>query len=79
MSDRTLVAFTSFFYTIKFKGFCGSTTVRLCNAGDRAVAYRSKSYCNKAGGRLVPGLTARRARDLSVVISRQGAAWSLTG
>jgi len=68
MSDRTLVAFTSMAYNVGVGGFCGSTTVRLYNAGDFAGACRAMGYWNKAGGRVIPGLTARRARETALCL-----------
>lgn len=68
MSDRTLVAFTSFAYNVGSGGACGSTAFRLYNAGDREGACRALGAWNKAGGRVIPGLTARRARETKLCI-----------
>jgi lysozyme len=68
MSDKTLVAFTSFSYNVGINGFCSSTAVRLYNTGDRPGACRAMGYWNKAGGRVVPGLTARRARETALCL-----------
>jgi lysozyme len=68
MSDRTLVAFTSMAYNVGSGGFCGSTTVRLYNAGQFVEACRAMGYWNKAGGRVIPGLTARRARETAMCL-----------
>jgi lysozyme len=68
MSDKTLVAFVGMAYNVGAGGFCGSTTVRLYNAGDRPGACRAMGYWNKAGGRVVPGLTARRARETALCL-----------
>lgn len=63
MSDKTLVAFTSMAYNVGSGGFCGSTTARRYNAGDLKGACDAMLAWNKAGGRVVPGLTARRERE----------------
>ena len=68
MSDRTLVAFTSFAYNVGAGGACGSTAFRLYNAGDRQGACRALGSWNKAGGRVIPGLTARRARETKLCL-----------
>lgn len=68
MSDRTLVAFTSFSYNVGINGACSSTAFRLYNAGDREGACRALGYWNKAGGRVIPGLTVRRARETALCL-----------
>lgn len=68
MSDRTLVAFTSFAYNVGAGGACKSTAFRLYNAGDREGACRALGSWNKAGGRVIPGLTARRARETKLCL-----------
>lgn len=68
MSDKTLVAFTSFSYNVGSAGACGSTAFRLYNAGDREGGCRALAYWNKAGGRVIPGLTARRARETALCL-----------
>ena len=68
MSDRTLVAFTSFSYNVGSGGACGSTAFRLYNAGDREGGCRALGAWNKAGGRVIPGLTKRRARETALCL-----------
>lgn len=59
-------AYTSLAYNIGPKAFCGSTLVKKLNAQDYAGACAEISRWNRAGGRVVNGLTIRRntERDL---------------
>lgn len=68
MSDKTLVAFTSFSYNVGSGGACKSTAFRLYNAGDYVGGCRALASWNKAGGRVIPGLTMRRARETKLCI-----------
>lgn len=63
MSDKTEVAFTSLAYNIGWGGFCKSSVVRLYNQGKSTEACDAMKAFNRAGGRPVPGLTARRGRE----------------
>ena len=56
-------AFLSLSYNIGAGAFCGSTLVRKLNAGDYAGACEQVLVWDKAGGRQVAGLTARRKRE----------------
>ncbi|MEE8628189.1 MULTISPECIES: lysozyme [Methylobacterium] len=61
--DPVYVAFLDLAYNIGAGAFCKSTVVRRWNAGDRAGACDALLLFNRAGGRVVPGLTARRQRE----------------
>ena len=56
-------AYLSLSYNIGSGAFCGSTLVRKLNAGDYAGACEQVLAWDKAGGRRVQGLTARRNRE----------------
>ena len=56
-------AYLSLSYNIGSGAFCGSTLVRKLNAGDYAGACEQVLVWDKAGGRRVKGLTARRNRE----------------
>lgn len=56
-------AFVSLAYNIGPGAFCGSTLVRLLNAGDYAGACAQISRWNKQGGRVLAGLTKRREAE----------------
>lgn len=56
-------AYISLTYNIGVGAFCGSTLVRLLNAGDYAGACAQISRWNRAGGRVVQGLVNRRAKE----------------
>lgn len=63
ISDKTAVAFTSASYNIGTAGFCRSTMVKRLNAGDAKGACDALMQWNKAQGRVVKGLTNRRAAE----------------
>lgn len=56
-------AFLSLAYNVGPSAFCGSTLVRLLNAGDYAGACAQISRWNKQGGRELAGLTKRREAE----------------
>ena len=56
-------AYLSLSYNIGSGAFCGSTLVRKLNASDYAGACEQVLAWDKAGGRRVQGLTARRNRE----------------
>lgn len=62
-SDNELGAMTSFAYNVGLGAFRSSTLLRLFNAGDKAGAAAQFGRWNKAGGRVLAGLTARRADE----------------
>lgn len=63
LSQGEYDAFVSLAYNIGGDAFCGSTLVRLLNAGDYAGACAQISRWDKFQGQALPGLTARRARE----------------
>lgn len=60
--DKPYAAMISVTYNIGYgpKGFCGSSMARRLNAGDIRGACDALLAWNKAGGRVVAGLTNRR-------------------
>lgn len=56
-------AFVSLAYNIGPAAFCDSTLVRKLNAGDYAGACAEISRWDRAGGRVLAGLTKRRAAE----------------
>lgn len=61
--DKTYVAFLSFAYNVGTGAFCKSTLARKANAGDLKGACNELPKWNKAGGKVVRGLTKRRAEE----------------
>lgn len=60
---KSYVAFLSLTYNIGTGGFCKSSVRRLINAGEiKAACYRLMVY-NRAGGRVLKGLTRRRTAE----------------
>lgn len=67
LPDKTEAAFLSFSYNLGPRILCASPTMsRLIKAGDIAGACRAMIMFNRAGGKVVRGLTIRREaeRDL---------------
>lgn len=61
--DKPYVAFLSLSYNIGIGAFCKSTLVRKLNAGDIRGACNELTKWNRAGGRVIRGLTIRRAEE----------------
>lgn len=56
-------ALTSFAYNVGVGGFAGSTACARLNAGDMAGAVEAMGWWNKGGGRVLEGLSRRRAAE----------------
>ena len=61
-------AYVSFTYNVGFGAFCKSTLVRKLNSGDYAVACDELLRWNRAGGRVMPGLTKRRVKERAMCL-----------
>ncbi|WP_259668420.1 lysozyme [Rhizobium lentis] len=61
--DKPYVSFLSVSYNIGSRAFCGSTIARRANAGDLVGACNAILAWNKAGGRVIRGLVARRKEE----------------
>ena len=68
MRDNERVAFVSLSYNIGTAAFCKSTVVRRFNAGDKVGACDAILMWNKAGGKVVQGLTNRRAKEREICL-----------
>ncbi len=55
--------YVSFAYNVGADAFCRSTLVKKLNDGDYAGACAELKRWNKAGGRVLPGLVARREAE----------------
>ena len=69
--DKPYVAFLSLSYNIGTRAFCKSTVARKANAGDLKGACNAIPMWNRAGGKVVKGLTNRRAEEREICL--QGA------
>lgn len=65
-TDAQIGAMTSLAYNIGAKAFAGSTLLRKFNAGDKAGAAAEFTRWNRAGGRVMKGLTNRRLDEQRV-------------
>lgn len=63
LPEKTRAAFISAAYNIGKGAFCGSSMSRLAKAGDLRGACEALMKWNKAGGKVVRGLTNRRAAE----------------
>ena len=63
MPDRVEVAFVSLAYNIGEGAFCGSSVARLYNKGEGRAACDAMMRFNRAGGRVLAGLTNRRKEE----------------
>lgn len=62
-------ALVSFAYNVGCKAMSGSTLVRLLNAGNKDGAASQFGRWNKAGGRVMAGLTRRRQAERDLFVS----------
>lgn len=63
LTPRMRAALNSLAYNIGASAFARSTLVRLLNAGDYAGAADQFGVWKRAGGKVMPGLVTRRARE----------------
>lgn len=66
LSDNQLGALISFAYNVGLKALGDSTLLRLLNAGDFKGASEQFLRWNKAGGKVLAGLTRRRQAEKQV-------------
>lgn len=66
LTQREYDAYLSLSYNIGTSAFCGSTLVKLLNAKDYEGACKQILRWNKAGGRVVKGLTLRRESEYAL-------------
>lgn len=66
LTDGQKAAFTSFAYNVGAQQFCGSTLVRLANAGDMPGACAQLSRWIYADGKIFQGLINRRKAEREV-------------
>lgn len=68
LPERSYVAFLSAAYNIGLRAFCGSSMARLWNAGNLRGACDALLKWNKAGGRVIAGLTRRRQEERALCL-----------
>lgn len=64
-------AYVSFSYNIGTGAFCKSTLVKKLNAQDYAGACKELLRWNRAGGKVLPGLTKRREQEYRLCTGQQ--------
>lgn len=69
LPDRTRAALASWAYNVGLGNACKSTLVRRANAGDLAGACNELPRWNRAGGKVVRGLTRRRAEERAMCLA----------
>lgn len=68
LSQNQFDALVSFTYNVGAGAFAASTMVRLINAGEWGAAADQFSRWTKGGGRVLPGLTKRRAAERALFL-----------
>lgn len=68
-SGNELAAMVSLAYNIGLAGFTRSSVLSAHNRGDRAAAARAFALWNRAGGKVINGLVARRAREAALYLT----------
>ena len=66
-------ALVSFSWNVGVKGMAGSSVIKAHNRGDYQAAARAFALWNKAGGKVWPGLTRRRAAEAAMYLSGEPA------
>ena len=69
ISQNEYDAYLDFTYNVGVGAFCKSTLVKKLNAGDYEGACKELLKWNKAGGRVLPGLTQRRQEEYKLCSS----------
>jgi lysozyme len=70
-------AAVSLAYNVGVGAYCGSTAARRFNAGNFAGGCEAITWWNKAGGRVVRGLTIRRGKEANICREGLGALGSV--
>lgn len=65
-------ALVSFAWNVGVKGMAGSSVIKAHVRGDYQAAARAFGLWNKAGGKVWPGLTRRRAAEAALYLDGQG-------
>jgi lysozyme len=69
ITQNSFDALCSFVYNVGQGAFVGSTMLKKINAHDYAGAADQFQFWNKSGGRVMPGLIARRADEAKLFLS----------
>ena len=69
LNQNEFDALVSFTYNVGAGALEKSTVLRCLNKDDRAAAARAFSLWNKGGGKVLPGLVSRRAREATLFLS----------
>ena len=72
LTEHQRSALISFVYNVGRKAFSNSTLLGLLNAGDYRGAAEQFERWNKGGGKVLPGLVARRAEEASLFSGKAG-------
>lgn len=71
LTQNQLDALTSFTYNVGFGNFQKSSLLRILNDGNYAGAAQQFQRWNRAAGRVLPGLTKRRADEAALFMSNE--------
>lgn len=70
LTDGQKIAFVDAAYNIGIGAFCGSSMAKKANAGDMQGACDALLLWNKAGGKVINGLTARRQKERELCLKK---------
>jgi lysozyme len=68
LTDGQKVAYVDFAYNVGVVAYCGSSVARKANAGDVRGSCDALMMWNRAGGKVWPGLTRRRAAEREICL-----------
>jgi len=68
-NENQLASMVSLAWNIGIAGFRGSSVLKAHNRGDFDAASRAFGLWNKAGGKVIKGLTLRRAREAALYLT----------
>jgi lysozyme len=74
VSENAFAACVSFCYNVGPKNFAKSSVLKSINAGNMDEAARRLMLWNKAGGKVLNGLTRRRAAEAALMLTPDGVA-----
>lgn len=72
LNQNEFDALVSFSYNCGIGALAGSTVLKRLNAGDRKGAASAFKLWNKGGGKVLPGLVDRRAREATLFLTPVG-------
>jgi len=70
LTDGQKIAFVDAAYNVGIKAFCDSSMAKKANAGDLVGSCDALMLWNKVGGKVVAGITKRRAQEREICLKK---------